>query len=291
MKRWGRLMTAMVTPFDDNLKVDFDRAIKLAKVLIKEGTTDLVICGTTGEAPTLTSQEKIELFKILKENVDVPIIAGVGTNSTATTIENAKQALACGVDGLLVVVPYYNKPSQDCMYQHFKSVAEAVDGDIMLYNVPGRTGANMLPDTVAKLAEIKNIVALKEASGNIVQFSEMIKKVPKDFLVYTGDDVTTLPSICVGGYGVVSVASHIVGTQMKKMIDSYFEGDIGTAKEIHLQLLDIYNTLFMTSNPIPVKAALNIKGMEVGGLRLPLTAASSNVEDELRKCMKNLNLI
>lgn len=291
MKNWGRLMTAMVTPFDDQLKVDYDQAVELAKILVKEGTTDLVVSGTTGEAPTLTSDEKTQLFKALKKSVDVPIIAGVGTNSTAATIENAQKALACGVDGLLVVVPYYNKPDQDCMYEHFKAVAEAVDGDIMLYNVPGRTGANMLPETVARLAEIKNIVALKEASGNIVQFAEVVKRVPKDFLVYTGEDGTTLPSLSVGGYGVVSVASHVVGLKMKEMIDTFLSGNFEKAKDIYLQLLDIYNALFMSSNPIPVKAALNMRGVQVGGLRLPLNTVKPNVENELRRCMQELNLI
>lgn len=291
MRNWGRLMTAMVTPFDENLNVDYDQAIELAKMLIREGTTDLVVSGTTGEAPTLTAEEKTKLFKTLKEEVDVPIIAGVGTNSTETTIKNAKEALACGVDGLLVVVPYYNKPDQDCMYAHFKAVAEAVDAPIMLYNVPGRTGVNMLPETVARLAEIENIVALKEASGNIVQFAEVVKRVPKDFLVYTGEDATTLPSLSVGGYGVVSVASHVVGLQMKEMIDSFIAGDFEKAKDLHLQLLDIYNALFMSSNPIPVKAALNLKGMKVGGLRLPLSTVKPHVEKELRRCMQELQLI
>lgn len=291
MKNWGRLMTAMVTPFNEHLKVDYDKAVQLAKILIEEGTTDLVVSGTTGEAPTLTSEEKIQLFKVLKESVDVPIIAGVGTNSTAATIENAQKALACGVDGLLVVVPYYNKPDQECMYEHFKAVAEAVDGDIMLYNVPGRTGANMLPETVARLAEIENIVALKEASGNIVQFAEVVKRVPKDFLVYTGEDATTLPSLSVGGYGVVSVASHVVGLKMKEMIDTFLAGNFEKAKDIHLQLLDIYNALFMSSNPIPVKAALNMKGVQVGDLRLPLTNVKPNVEKELHRCMQELKLI
>ncbi|SNT21245.1 4-hydroxy-tetrahydrodipicolinate synthase [Anaerovirgula multivorans] len=291
MKNWGRLMTAMVTPFDEGLEVDYDQAVELAKILIKEGTTALVVSGTTGEAPTLTSDEKTQLFKALKKSVDVPIIAGVGTNSTAATIENAQKALACGVDGLLVVVPYYNKPDQDCMYEHFKAVAEAVDGDIMLYNVPGRTGANMLPETVARLAEIKNIVALKEASGNIVQFAEVVKRVPKDFLVYTGEDGTTLPSLSAGGYGVVSVASHVVGLKMKEMIDTFLSGNFEKAKDIHLQLLDIYNALFMSSNPIPVKAALNMRGVQVGGLRLPLNTVKPNVENELSRCMQALNLI
>lgn len=291
MKNWGRIITAMVTPFNDKLEVDYDQAIKFANKLVREGTTALVVCGTTGEAPTLISDEKLNLFKKIKQNVSVPVIAGVGTNSTAVTIENCKKALECGVDGLLIVVPYYNKPDQDSLYQHFKTIAEAVDGDIMLYNVPGRTGCNMLPETVEKLSKIENIVALKEASGNIVQFSEVIKRTPENFLVYTGDDVLTLPCLAVGGYGVVSVASQIVGVKMKEMIDSFLNGDLEKASKIHLQLLDAYNNLFIVSNPIPVKAALNMMGVKVGGLRLPLTTAKSNVEEILHKTLKDLKLI
>ncbi|TCO71459.1 4-hydroxy-tetrahydrodipicolinate synthase [Marinisporobacter balticus] len=291
MKNWGRFITAMVTPFDDTLHVDYDKAVELANKLINEGNTALVICGTTGEAPTLTRKEKMDLYKILKEKVNVPIIAGIGTNATSDTIENGKDAISCGVDGLLVVVPYYNKPDQESMYEHFKTVAEALDGDIMLYNVPGRTGINMLPSTVEKLAQIDNIVALKEASGNIVQFSEMVKKTPKDFMVYTGDDVLTLPSMAVGGYGVVSVAAHIVSSKMKEMIDSFLEGNVKKAAEIHLELLDINQNLFIVTNPIPVKAALNMMGLNVGGLRLPLTTAKPAVKAEIQKDMRKLGLV
>ena len=221
MINWGRLITAMVTPFDDKLNVDYDKVVSLAKKLTNEGNTALVLTGTTGEAPTLTSEEKANIYKIVKENVGVPIIAGVGTNSTKATIENAKAAKEIGVDGLLIVTPYYNKPDQDSLYCHFKAIAEETDLPIMLYNVPGRTGCNMLPETVEKLAEIENIVALKEAGGNIVQFAEIIKRVPDDFLIYSGDDSMTLPAMAVGAYGVVSVASHIVGPEMKEMIDAF----------------------------------------------------------------------
>lgn len=291
MENWGRLITAMVTPFDEDLNVDYNGAIELAKKLENEGTTALVITGTTGEAPTLTIEERSNLYRLIKKNVEIPVIAGVGTNSTIDTINNVREARNSGVDGLLIVTPYYNKPDQDSLYSHFKAIAETTDLPIMLYNVPGRTGCNLLPETVLKLSRIENIVALKEASGNIVQFSQIVKLVDKDFLVYSGDDSMTLPALAVGGHGVVSVSSHIVGMEMEKMIEAYLEGNINTASEIHLKLLDIFNKLFIVSNPIPVKAALNIMDINVGGLRLPLTAAKSNVIDLLRQELKTLGLI
>lgn len=277
MKKWGRLITAMVTPFDENLDINYEMAISLGKKLIKDGSTALVITGTTGEAPTLTSKEKIKLYKTMKKNVDVPIIAGVGTNSTMDTIRNAQEAQEAGVDGLLVVTPYYNKPDQESLYVHFTEVAKSVDLPIMLYNVPGRTGCNLLPETVERLSEIKNIVALKEASGNIVQLSEILTRVAEDFSVYTGDDVMTLPSLSVGAYGVVSVSSHIVGKEMMEMIDAFLNNDIDGAKKLHLKLLNIFQKLFLVANPIPVKAALNLIEYNVGGVRLPLTNAKDNI--------------
>lgn len=278
----GRLITAMVTPFDEELNVDYEAAVSLAIRLVAEGNTALVITGTTGEAPTLSADEKINLYKMIKSYVDVPIIAGVGTNSTATTIANAKAAVEAGVDGLLVVTPYYNKPDQDSLYEHFKAVAESVDLPIMLYNVPGRTGCNILPETAEKLSSIENIVALKEASGNIIQISEIIRRVPKDFLIYSGDDSILLPALSVGAYGVVSVCSHVVGIEMKEMIDAFVAGDTKIATEIHLRLLKIFQILFVIANPIPVKAALNMTGTNVGGLRLPLTPARENILKVIR---------
>lgn len=291
MIKWGRLITAMVTPFDEDLNVDYEAAVSLAKRLVEEGNTALVITGTTGEAPTLTSDEKINLYKIIKSNVNVPIIAGVGTNSTKTTVENAKAAQEAGVDGLLVVTPYYNKPDQDSLYHHFKKVADSVNLPIMLYNVPGRTGCNMLPETVEKLAKIENIVALKEASGNIVQFAEIIKRVPTDFLIYSGDDSLLLPAMSIGCYGIVSVAAHVVCPEMKEMIDAFISQDTEKAKEINIKLLDIFKNLFIISNPIPVKAALNLMGVYVGGLRLPLTEARENVLEVLRNDLRVLGKI
>lgn len=291
MENWGRLITAMVTPFDENLNVDYNRAIQLAKKLVSEGTTALVITGTTGEAPTLTFEERNNLYKLIKNKVNVPAIAGVGTNSTIDTINNVRGAEDAGVDGLLIVTPYYNKPDQDSLYNHFKAIAEATDLPIMLYNVPGRTGCNMLPETIVRLSKIDNIVALKEASGDIVQLSKVVKEVEKGFLVYSGDDSITLPALAVGGYGVVSVCSHVVGNEMAKMIDAYLAGDYPKATEIHLKLLDIFNILFIVANPIPVKAALNLIDVNVGGLRLPLTPAKPDILNIIEKELKKLHLI
>lgn len=291
MEKWGRLITAMVTPFDEKLNVDYNEAVALAKRLEKEGSTALVVTGTTGEAPTLTSEEKFKLYQEIKGNVDIPIIAGVGTNSTKNTVSNAIDAMAAGAEGILVVVPYYNKPDQDSLYEHFREVADSVDMPIMMYNVPGRTGCNLLPETVEKLSKIENIVSLKEASGNIIQLSEIIKKVPEEFTVYSGDDVMLLPSLSVGAYGIVSVCSHVVGAEMKEMIDSFISGDILKAKEIHLKLLNIFQRLFIIANPIPVKAALNMMGYQVGGVRLPLTEAREYVLKELRKELGDLGKI
>ena len=278
---FGKLLTAMVTPFDESLDVNYEEAIRLAKHLEKEGNTALVITGTTGESPTLSSEEKIKLYKNIKINVKIPIIAGVGTNSTSDTIKNAKEAQSAGVDGLLVVAPYYNKPNQDSLYAHFEKIAQEVDLPIMLYNVPGRTGSNIKPETVEKLSKLDNIVALKEASGDINQISEVIRRVDKDFLVYSGDDSMTLPCLSIGGYGVVSVCSHIVSKEIKDMIDAFVQGDIKRAMEIHLKLFPIFQGLFIDSNPIPVKAALNMLGFNVGGLRLPLKEANEDIKERI----------
>lgn len=291
MVEWGRLITAMVTPFDENLKVDYDKAVEIARYLVKEGSTALVIGGTTGEAPTLTDEEKLELFKALKEKVDVPIIAGIGTNSTEKTITLGKKVEECGVDGIMAVVPYYNKPNQEGIYRHFKAIAENVNLPVMLYNVPGRTGANMAFETVIRLSKISNIVALKEAGGDLDQAGRVLRGVDRDFKVYSGDDSLTLPMLSIGCYGVVSVASHVVGRKMREMIDSYLAGRVDEAAQIHLSLLPIFKDLFITSNPIPVKAALKLAGYDPGSLRLPLVEADEKVVEILKSDLKELGII
>ncbi len=288
---WGRIITAMVTPMDKNGNVNYDKALEMAKYLIKEGNTALVINGTTGESPTVTQDEKLKLLSIVKGSVGVPVIAGVGTNSTAATIENALAAEKIGVDGLLAVVPYYNKPNQDSLYEHFRMLAEAVKLPIMLYNVPGRTGVNMTAKTSVALSKIPNIAALKEASGDLNQLASVVRDAEEGFLVYTGEDAQILPTLAVGGYGVVSVTAHVVCRDIKNMIESYLKGNIVEASKIHRKLIRITETMFMTANPIPVKAALNLLGMDVGITRMPLAAPSQDVIAALEDSMSELGLL
>lgn len=291
MNNWGRIITAMVTPMDSKGDVNYDRAAELAKRLVAEGSTAFVINGTTGESPTVKPDEKVKLLSCIKKAVNVPVIAGVGTNSTAATVENAIQAEKTGVDGLLAVVPYYNKPNQESLYAHFSAVAQATKLPVMMYNIPGRTGVNMTAETSAALSKIPNIVALKEASGNLTQLAAVVRDAEEGFSVYTGEDAQILPTLAVGGYGVVSVASHIAGREIKYMIDSYLSGNISEATKMHLKLMDIIEKLFMTANPIPVKAALNILGIDVGITRMPLGAPSDAVISALKGAMFELGLL
>ncbi|MEL7601852.1 MAG: 4-hydroxy-tetrahydrodipicolinate synthase [Bacillota bacterium] len=282
MKSWGRIITAMVTPMGRAGEVNYDKAAEMARLFVSEGTTALVVSGTTGESPTLTAEEKERLFACVKKAVNVPIIAGVGTNSTAASIENARRAQEAGADALLAVVPYYNKPNQESMYAHFAALAQSTKLPIMLYNVPGRTGVNMTAETSIKLSRIPNITALKEASGDLVQLARVVKDTDDAFAVYTGEDAQILPTLAVGGYGVVSVASQVAGPEIKKMIDSHLAGRVQEAAEWHQKLIGICAKLFMTANPIPLKAALNLMGYDVGDTRLPLAPASNEVVEAMR---------
>ncbi len=294
MVEFGKVITAMVTPFTTEGNVNYELAEKLADHLVNNGSDGLVICGTTGESPTLTRSEEYELFQIVKKAVGgrAKIIAGTGSNSTKEAIEATKEADKLGLDGTLQVVPYYNKPPQEGMYAHFKNIAEAVpELPIMLYNIPGRTGQNMTAETVIKLAEISNIVAIKEASGQMDQASQIRAKTPPEFMIYSGDDSLTLPLLAIGGTGIVSVASHLVGNQIQEMIGAFIEGNNKLATEIHVKLFPLFKALFCTTNPIPVKAGLKMIGWDVGGVRLPLTEMPSNLIPTLETAMKELNLI
>lgn len=268
----GTLITAMVTPFDDKGEVKYSTAAKLARHLVDHGSTGLVVSGTTGESPTLTAVEKIELCRVVLEAVQgkAAVIAGTGSNSTAAAVELTEKATAAGVDGILLVTPYYNKPTGEGLYHHFRAVAGATDLPVMLYNVPGRTGVNLSADTVLRLAEIKNIIALKEAGGNLEQAAEICAGAPPGFSLYSGDDALTLPLLSLGAVGVVSVASHLAGPQIAAMMKRYKEGRPAEATRLHLELLPLFQGLFVAANPIPVKAALNLSGMEVGPPRPPL---------------------
>jgi len=286
---WGRILTAMITPMNDALEVDFEEARKLAKYLIDHGSDGIVVAGTTGESPTLTKEEKLELFRVVKEAVGdrAVVIAGVGSNYTKDSVYLAQEAGKTGVDGIMAVVPYYNKPTQEGMYQHFKAIAEATPLPMMLYNVPGRTSANLLPQTVKRLSEIPNVVALKEAAGSMDQVSELKRILPSDFMVYSGDDSLTLPMLALGCNGVVSVASHVVGDEMKLMIDAWFNKEPEKAARIHLSLMPVFKALFMTTNPIPVKYLVNTLGIKAGKGRLPLVEPTDEEKSILENTLKS----
>lgn len=282
---WGRLITAMVTPFDDDLKVDYNQAVNLAKKLENERSSALLVNGTTGESPTLTQEEAYRLTAEIKKNVNIPVIAGVGTNNTQKTIDNINNIKGLNVDGLLVITPYYNKPNQESLYAHFKAVAKSTDLPIIIYNVPGRTGVNIAVNTVKKLAEIKNIAAIKEASGDMAQFIRMVNETPDDFLVYSGEDILTLPSLAVGGQGIISVASNVAGVKMGEMIDAFERCETEKAAKLNLELTRLFDALFVTTNPIPVKHALNLLGFNVGGYRLPLTEPTPEVSRVVKESL------
>lgn len=293
MGEFGRVLTAMITPFKADGSVNYDVASKLAAHLANNGTDTLIVCGTTGESPTLSWEEEYQLFVEVLQAVSgkAKVIAGCGSNSTKEAIAATQKAATMGVHGSLQVVPYYNKPPQSGLYQHFQAIAQACpELPILLYNVPGRTGQNLSPDTVAKLAEIDNIVGIKEASGNLDQASEIRRLTPKEFDIYSGDDSLTLPLLAIGATGVVSVASHLVGNQLQEMIQAFSVGKIASANETHLQLFPLFKALFLTTNPIPIKQALKLQGWDVGSTRLPLWEADSDVTDKLRAVLEELNL-
>lgn len=282
MADFGRVVTAMVTPFNDSLQVNWDRLGSLIDYLIEEQQTEsLVVGGTTGESPTLTDEEKVRLFK---ESVRLArgrckIIAGTGSNDTAHTVHLTKQAEKAGVDGVLLVAPYYNKPSQEGVYRHFKAAAEVTSLPVMLYNIPGRSGIHVCVETTLRLAEeLPNIVASKESHSNLDHVTTLIAKAPEHFRVYSGDDSLTLPFLSVGSYGVVSVASHLIGKDIQAMIHAFVKGEVQNAAKLHQKLSPIFKGLFECPYPVPsptpVKYALNRRGIDVGGVRLPLVPVS-----------------
>lgn len=283
MSQFGKISTAMVTPFDKNGNVDFQKTTKLVDYLINNGSDSLVVAGTTGESATLTSEEKLALFKhVVKEvNGRVPVIAGTGSNNTKASIELTQKAEEVGVDGILLVSPYYNKPNQDGLYEHFKSIAESTKLPVMLYNIPGRTAVNMSVDTIVRLSEIPNIVAVKEASGNIDAMSQIIENTRDEFVLYSGDDGLALPVMAIGGVGVVSVSSHILGNEMQEMLSLFEKGDYKLAAKKHRQMLPLMKQFFAAPNPTPVKTALQVKGLDVGSVRLPLVPLTETERTDL----------
>lgn len=293
MKKFGRVLTAMVTPFTKDLQVDYEGAARLAQYLTENGSDGLVVAGTTGESPTLTHEEKLKLFSTVVDAVGgkAVVIAGTGSNNTQDSVEFTRQAAKTGVDGILLVAPYYNKPSQEGLFQHFKAIAASCELPMMLYNIPGRTSVNIQPATVARLAQIPNIVAVKDATGDLAQVTEVRRLTPPDFAIYSGDDALTLPILAVGGAGVVSVSSHLVGKQIQEMIGAFFAGDVAKAAQINQQIFALNKALFITTNPVPVKTALNLVGRNVGGVRQPLWPMSDAELEVLKREMHNAGLM
>jgi 4-hydroxy-tetrahydrodipicolinate synthase len=280
---FGRMITAMVTPFDKDGAIDWDGVARLAQHLVDTGHDAIAVNGTTGEAPTTKSSEKLEIIKVVKSTVpsNIKVLTGAGDNETAYTVEQAKRSAAAGADGLLIVTPYYNKPPQAGIEAHFRAVADATDLPIMMYDIPGRTGVEIEQDTICRLAEHPRIVALKDAKGNPASTSWVIKRT--GIPVYSGDDILNLPLLSVGAVGFVSVCGHTVGNELKAMLDAWFAGDAGKALEIHQKLLPVFTGTFRTQGAILTKAALNLMGLPGGTTRLPLVDATEEQIKQLRE--------
>lgn len=292
--RFGRMIPAMVTPFDENLDLDLKQARALARRLVENGADALIINGTTGESPTVFYPQKVKLFEAVVSEIDgeVPVIANVGDNCTADTVDFARDVQKLGVDGFMLVVPYYNKPPQEGLYQHFKTIAGSIDLPCILYNIPGRCVINMTAETTLRLAnEVDNIVAIKEASGNLEQVAAILAGAPEGFEVYSGDDALTYDIMKLGGAGVISTIGNVAPDRMKEIVDLCAAGDFEAATKANEALLPLMNELFITSNPIMVKEALNLLGFPVGGVRLPLVNATAEQSAELAEVMRQVGVL
>jgi 4-hydroxy-tetrahydrodipicolinate synthase len=291
--RFGAVVTAMVTPFHEDHSIDLDRAQQLASELLDAGSDALVVAGSTGESPTLAHREKIELFRAVIEVARGrgSVVCGTGTYNTSETVELSREAETAGADGLLLVAPYYNKPPQRGLLEHFTLVASAVSVPIMAYNIPGRTGIRIEHETLLRMAEVSNIVGVKDSTGDFQAISRLISEAPADFEVYSGDDWATFGYLCLGAAGVVSVASHLVGPRIRQMIELIDAGDIPAARKIHEELTPLFNALFITSNPIPVKTALELVGRPVGPPRLPLVPATAEERSRIEKALADAGLL
>ena len=287
---FGKVATAMVTPFDHKGNIDFEKTTQLINYLISNGSDALVIAGTTGESPTLSTEEKLALFRHSVKVVDgrVPVVAGTGSNNTYASIELTKKAEEIGVDAIMIVAPYYNKPNQEGLYQHFKTIAESTELPVMLYNIPGRSVINMSVDTIVRLAELPNVVALKDASGDLDAMTAIIAQTSDDFALYSGDDGLTLPVLAIGGTGIISVASHVIGNEMQEMVKLYESGNPKEAAKIHQRIVPVMKSLFVAPSPTPVKTALQLKGLDVGSVRLPLVPLT---EEERQTLVSTLNTL
>lgn len=292
---FGRLLTAMVTPFNADGSVNYEKAADLAEWLINNGSDGLVVAGSTGEAATMSAEEKLELFRVVVNRINkrVPVIAGTGSNNTADSIKMTKMAEAMGVDGVLIVGPYYNKPTQEGFYQHFAAVAQSTALPIIVYNVPGRTASNIAPATIARLAEdFENIVAIKEAAGNVAQVAELYTVLPEDFTIYSGDDGLILPFMSVGATGLISVLSNIGGGILQDVMQAYEDGRVKEAAKLNAKMVPLANAMFIETNPIPVKAAVTlVTGIDAGQPRLPLTPMEAANKAKMTAVLQEYGLV
>lgn len=292
---FGRLLTAMVTPFNADGSINYEAGADFADWLLANGSDGLVVEGSTGEAATMDMDEKVKFMQTIVARVNgrAKIVAGAGTNCTASTIDLVKKMEACGVDGVLVVGPYYNKPTQEGYYQHFAAVAKATKLPIIVYNVPGRTGGNIAPETVARLAaDFSNIVAIKEAAGNVAQTAELYRVLPEDFSIYSGDDGLILPFLSVGACGLISVLANVNGNILQQLMQAYSEGRVKDAADLNKVMVPLAKAMFIESNPIPIKAAVTkVTGIEAGAPRLPLTPISAAAEAKLDAALKAAGII
>ncbi|MFE4810874.1 4-hydroxy-tetrahydrodipicolinate synthase [Peribacillus simplex] len=287
MMIFGRVSTAMVTPFDGKGNVDFQKTTSLVNYLLANGTDSLVLSGTTGESPTLSSEEKIALLRHVYKVVEkrVPIIMGTGSNNTYASIELTKKAEQNGADAIMLVAPYYSKTNQEGLYQHFKAIAASTTLPVMVYNIPGRASINIEPETIIRLSKIPNIVAVKEASGDLNAMTQIIAGTDEDFALYSGDDALTLPVLAIGGVGVVSVASHIAGNELQKIVEAFISGNLKEAARLHQELLPLIKGLFAAPSPAPVKTALQLNGIDVGSVRLPIVPLTEQERLALTKVL------
>jgi 4-hydroxy-tetrahydrodipicolinate synthase len=286
--RFGAVVTAMVTPFGDDRSLDLDRAQELTRWLFDHGSDGLVVAGTTGESATLSDREKVDLWRATVKAAEGrgPIIAGTGTYDTAHSVHLTQEAEQAGCDAALVVAPYYNKPPQEGLFEHFRTVAEATSLPVIIYNIPGRTSVRIAHETLLRLARIENIIGVKDATGDLVGAAELAAAAP-DLEIISGEDPLTFPLVCQGGTGVISVTSHVAGGRMRQMIDLAESGDVPAARKIHFELLPLYRALFVTTSPIPVKAAMGLLGQPVGPPRLPLVPATEDQITALKKAMED----
>lgn len=291
----GRLLTAMITPFTEQGEIDFEGAASLAKQLVSDGNDGLIICGTTGEAPTLSSEEKVELWKAVKSAVgpDIPVVAGTGSYCTRSTIELSKKAQTAGADALLLVAPYYNKPSGAGMLKHFTAIHDATDIPIMLYNIPGRSGVEIPTEILEKLARLERVKSVKQSLpiDPVSRLESRLVGANCELDTYSGDDSQTLPQLAVGGKGVVSVAGHIAGPQIKEMLDHFFSGNVAQASALHKRLFPLFEVLFITANPVPVKHALKLMGRPSGPVRLPLCEGSAEDLAKVEQVMRQVGIL